>query len=168
MKKILIAALVILALGGAWYAFGKGSGASPTNSAQTTNSDVFTENSLGFSFAIPAGFHAQKLLNDSGETILVQSADDTNGFQVYITPFTGSASDIIKQNIEQQARMTVANDSPITVASVAQGLQFDSASDTPPTRQAWFVYQGYLYQAQTWASDAQLLQQILASWKFQS
>jgi hypothetical protein len=179
MKKIIgIVAVILLIGGGVWYATNNSAGivsstatsTDATTSAQTDPS-TFTESSLGFSFAIPAGFHTQKLLDDSGETILVQSADGTNGFQVYITAYGDPASSITKANIQKEAGMTVANDSPITVgdssgAGQGMGLQFDSTADTPPTRQAWFVYEGNLYQAQVWASDASLLQQILSTWKF--
>ncbi|MBU6320951.1 MAG: hypothetical protein KGI78_00625 [Patescibacteria group bacterium] len=165
---ILVVALGIWAAlrygrGGAVDLWGAGSSASSTPAG---DAGTYTEDSLGFSFAVPPGMHTQKLLDDNGETILVQPAGSDDGFQVYITAYGDDASSITKANIEKQAGMTVANDSPITVANVARGLEFTSTGDNPPTLQAWFVYNGNLYQAQTWASDPALMQQILGSWKF--
>lgn len=183
MQRSLISVGIVLLIGGmgVWYSSQQAShavgvvsrsrdvqGTSTTPSASLVDSNTFTDDSLGFSFVIPPGFHAQKTLDDSGETVLVQSADESHGFQVYITPFTDPASSVTKARIQSEAKLTVANDSSITVAGAAQGLQFDSTADTPPTRQVWFVYNGYLYQASTWASDANLLQTILASWHFNS
>ena len=139
-----------------------------TTQATTTDPSVFTNDSLGFSFAVPKGFHVQKTTDDSGETVLMQSSDSSHGVQVYITPFTDAVSSITKTRVEREAKLAVANDSPLTVAGVGHGLQFDSTNDTPPTRQAWFVYNDYLYQASSWASDVNLLQAVLASWQFKS
>ncbi len=177
---VLIIIGIGILLGGGWYVSHHllgGSGAATLvsqdaadASASTAASDpsTFTDSALGFSFAIPPGFHVQKTLDDSGEMVLVQSSDASHGFQVYITAFNDPGSSITKARIEQEAHLSVGSDSPLTVATVAQGLQFDSTADTPPTRQAWFVYDGYLYQAQVWASDATLLQTILSSWHFTS
>jgi hypothetical protein len=178
MKKpstiiLVILILSMLVFSGLRYLLGGRVGsATPDSSGQAGSAragqSIFTEDSLGFFFTVPPGFRAQKLLDDSGETILVQSADDTHGFQVYITSFSDPASSITKGRIENEAGMTVANEAPLTVAGVAQGLQFNSTADTPPTRQAWFVYNGDLYQVLTWASDESLLQTVLASWQFRS
>jgi hypothetical protein len=136
-----------------------------TTKARTTTPNTFVESSLGFSFVVPLGFSVQRDLNDEGETILVLAPDGTNTFQVYITSFNDGGKPFTAQRIEQEAGMAVANDSPITLGGV-QGIQFDSTADTPPTRQVWFVYQGFLYQAETYATNVALLQQILASWRF--
>lgn len=127
---------------------------------------IFTESSLGFSFAVPDGFNAQKILNDSGETILVQSSNDASGFQVVVTPFSDPGTSITPERVSKEAKLKVANAVTITVSSVAHGLMFDDLSSTPPLRDAWFVYNGYLYQTQTWKSDEQLLTQVLNTWHF--
>lgn len=134
----------------------------------STSSDpaVFADDSLGFSFAIPEGFRAQKTLDDAGESILVQSADASHGFEVYISAFTDPAESITRERIEKEAGLTVANDSPLTVSTVGQGIQFDSTTENPPMHHAWFVYNGYLYQAHARIDDASVLQTMLASWKF--
>ena len=183
MQRALISVGIVLLIGGmgVWYVSQQAShadvvvsrsrdvqGTSTTPSASLAGSNTFTDDSLGFSFAIPSGFHAQKTLDDSGETVLVQSSDAAHGFQVYITPFTDPASSVTKARIQSEAKLTVADDSSVTVAGVAQGLQFDSTADTPPTRQVWFVYNGYLYQVEVRASEVDLLQTILGSWTFKS
>lgn len=148
--------------------FGKTATTTPAATTTPTGvqNGVFTESSLGFSFAVPDGFNAQKILNDSGETILVQSPKDTSGFQIVITPFSDPGTSLTPERITKEAKLKVANAVTITVSGVAQGLMFDDLSSTPALRDAWFVYNGYLYQTQTWKSDEQLLTQVLNTWQF--
>jgi hypothetical protein len=185
MKNTLLPVVLALIVGGALLAFfalhkgdagalahpfslfGNTSDASSTAAAPAAaDPSVFTEPSLGFSFRLPSGYKAQKILNDTGETVLVQDDKGAQGFQVVITPFSDPGSSITKARVEKEAGLTVANDAPLTVASVAQGLKFDDNSSSPPLRDAWFAYNGYLYQAQVWKSDAALLDTILSSWQF--
>lgn len=135
------------------------------SNATATDPSVFADDTLGFSFAIPEGFHAQKTLDDAGESVLVQSADAAHGFEVYISAFNDPPESITRERIEKEAGLTVANDSPLTVDG-ATGLQFDSTAEQPPMHHAWFVYNGYLYQAHARTDDVALLQATLASWKF--
>lgn len=153
----------------AFSVFGRAASSSSETASTTptgVHNGVFTESSLGFSFAVPDGFNAQKILNDSGETILVQSPKDTSGFQVVISPFSDSGTSITPERVSKEAKLKVAHAVTITVSGVAQGLMFDDLSSTPALRDAWFVYNGYLYQTQTWKSDEALLTQVLDTWKF--
>jgi hypothetical protein len=119
---------------------------------------------LDFTFDVPSGYNVQKIPDNEGETILIQSPGDVQGVQIYIRFFNDPGSSITKERIESEVDESVTNDAPITVSNIAEGLQFDFASDTPPSHQAWFVYNGLLYQTE--ATDPTLLNEILASWKF--
>jgi hypothetical protein len=173
MKVIIAGAVLLVVVAGAYFGFRNFSpkqidtSTIPTLSGSTSSDPtVFADDSLGFSFAIPQGFRAQKTLDDEGETVLVQSADASHGFEVYISAFTDPAESITRERIEKEAGLTVTNDSPLTVSTVGQGIQFDSTTENPPMRHAWFVYNGYLYQAHARIDDASVLQTMLASWKF--
>ena len=138
-----------------------------TQGAAGTVGGRFSDPSVGFSFAVPSGYHAQRMLGDTGETILVQSGSAASGgFQVYITPYSGSGTSITPAAVESEAKLKIANPSPLLVAGAASGLAFTDTSSVPPLSDAWFVYNGYLYQAQAFSSNAALLKNALASWQF--
>lgn len=142
------------------------SSASAQGAAGTINGR-FSDPSVGFSFAVPSGYHAQRILGNTGETVLVQSdAAASGGFEVYVTPYGGSGASITKAAVETEAKLKVASPSPLLVAGAASGLAFTDTSSVPPLSDAWFVYNGYLYQAQAFSSDATLLKNALASWQF--
>jgi len=148
------------------FNIGASSSGAITIPKKSSSQKIFSDLSLRFSFAIPAGYHVKKILNDSNETILMQSKDSRHGFQVVITPFTDSGLSITKARIQSEAGLRVTNDIPVIVARVAQGLAFDDISSNPPLRDVWFVYKRHLYQVQTWKSDSSLLNDTLISWKF--
>ncbi len=131
-----------------------------------SSSGIFSDPSIGFSFSVPDGYHAQKILSDSGETVIVQPATGSSGFQVFVIPFSDPGSSITAARVEKEARLTITHTASVTVASTAQGLSFIDNSSSPPLYDTWFAYNGYLYQAQTWASNAPLMENILASWQF--
>ncbi len=147
--------------------------ASSTSAAEQgalgTESGRFSDPSIGFSFAVPTGFRAVKNLSDNGETILVQTSSASSSVsdtvEVYVRSYNGSPTDITAKNIEAQAGLTVQNSVAVSIAG-AQGLGFLDASSNPPLYEAWFVHNGYLFQAMAWEKDAPLLKSILASWRF--
>lgn len=157
---------------GAFHFVFSGGAASSAPAAQLSAGTVngrFNDPSLGFSFAVPSGYHAVRNLSDSGEMILVQpesaSSSENDGVEVYVRSFDGTAADITVQNIETQAGLKVHDPIAISIAG-AQGLGFLDISSNPPLYEAWFVQGGYLFQTLAWESNATLLKNVLASWQF--
>jgi RsiW-degrading membrane proteinase PrsW (M82 family) len=154
-KIIIVLALAIIALAGVWYLHAKRSEAT-----------TYTEPSLGVSFTIPAGYHVHRELSDLGETLFVLAPNGSNIFQIFVRSFNDEGKPITALLVNQEVGYAVANDAPITVGGIAQGLQFDSISDAPATHLVWFAYNGYLYEAQAFSNNTDLLRNILASWRF--
>jgi hypothetical protein len=122
--------------------------------------------------------------------------DGTNEFEVYITSFNDEGKPITAERLQNESHLDLTNDSPITIGTVqgiqfdlpdpstpstdsgqapstdstsspqASSGQAPSTGSGQATTQAWFEYQGYLYQAETYTSDTDLLEQVLASWRF--
>jgi hypothetical protein len=107
----------------------------------------------------------QKDLNDESETILLIAPDGTNELEIYITSFNDEGKPITAERLRTESHLNITNDSPIIIGTV-QGVQFDLVSDNSLTHQAWFEYQGYLYQAESYTTNANLLEQVLGSWRF--
>lgn len=143
--------------------------ATSTAVAPGTHDGTFSDPSIGFSFAVPSGYHTARNLSDSGETVLVQpeasSSSANDGVEVYVRTYSGTAADITVKNIQSQTGLTVQNPIAISIAG-AQGLGFVDASSQPPLYDAWFVHNGYLFQTLAWKSNATLLKSVLASWRF--
>jgi len=152
---IIILTLAAIALSTLWYLH-----------AHSVRATTYTEPDLGISFTIPAGYHVHRELSDLGETLFVLAPDGSNTFQVFVSSFNNDGKPLTAHDINQAVGLTVANDTPITVGGVAQGVQFDSISDSPATHLAWFIYEDYLYQAQAFFNDTGLLQAALTSWRF--
>jgi hypothetical protein len=71
------------------------------------------------------------------------------------------------ERIQTEASLDLSNPVSITVDSTP-AIQFDLPHDNPPTHQAWFLHDGFLYQVEAYTSDTQSFDHLLASWHFSS
>lgn len=167
---IVLACIVVLAAAGAYFFFAKSAGTAHPSTATSTTADAagtYTDPYNGFSFAIPTGFHITQFNQNGGETVLVQSADASQGFQIFVTAFTDPGSSITAARVQSQAGIKTQNATPVKIAGAADGLAFDDVSDSPELAEAWFVYGGNLYQAEAPLTERSLLIALLQSWKFE-
>lgn len=120
----------------------------------------------GFSFEKPSGYTVGVLRDDFGETLLVQNAKISSGFQVYITPVDGPVV-LTKEQIQKDLPGTaVINAKTIKIDGKADGLMFESNSSSPGSFEIWFAYQNYLYQVSSYKDFGVELQKIINTWRF--
>lgn len=132
-------------------------------------SQTYKNSEYQFSFKYPEGFKIGEVPHgEDGNTIVVQNAEDSVGFQVYVTPYGGADTAITKAKIEADIPdMKVKQPQPVAIGSSGKGLAFISEnSNFGESREVWFVFNGHLYQISTYLSQDKLLQRVLNSWKF--
>lgn len=131
----------------------------------------------GFSFEKPDGYTVGVIRDDFGETLLVQNAKISSGFQIYITPLDGPTV-VTKEQIQKDLPgTTVVNSKALTLDGKASGLMFESNNSSMPggSFEIWFIYPesvegvtAYLYQVSSYKAFAPELQKIMNTWNFKN
>ena len=120
----------------------------------------------GFSFEKPSGYTVGVLRDDVGETLLVQNAKISSGFQVYITPVDGPVI-LTKEQIQKDLPGTAVNNAKtFKLDGKADGIMFESSGSAGDSFEVWFAYQNNLYQVSSYKAYAPELQKIMNTWKF--
>lgn len=130
---------------------------------------VYTNDTYKFSIELPKGFRASALpeSDDGSQTILVQGEKDQ--VQIYIALFD--------QDIELTPERVRADIPDMTMNDARQeevsggkvrALVFDGEDESfGATHEAWFIYNGNLYQLTSHKNSSKALDSILESWKFE-
>lgn len=178
----ILAALILVVVLGAWLYWGAkppaaapaigGAGDTASTTAQTpvpALDQSYSDSEFNFSFSYPSGYQVAENQDPAsgGKAVLIQDQSG-DGIQVLITP-DPSDTDITPAEIQIDVPdMTVTNPQPINLGTGAIGTAFQSnnPSFNGDSREAWFVYEGNLYQVSTYATDDNLLRAIFATWKF--
>lgn len=141
------------------------SSSAAVSGAAANGSATYTDASVGFSFAYPAGASANPSAgDDSGGSTVVVEAQGGRQAQVAAIPFDETISltaDRIHQDIPD---MQMNNVTSATVAGAA-AVSFE----TTDTRELWFVSGGYLYQITellTTPANQSLIPGIAQSFRF--
>lgn len=119
-----------------------------------------------FSFEKPSGYTVGVLRDDVGETLLVQNAKISSGFQVYITPLDGPVV-LTKEQIQKDLPGTAVNNAKtFKLDGKADGLMFESSGSAGDSFEVWFIYKNFLYQVSSYKAYAPELQKIINTWRF--
>jgi hypothetical protein len=134
------------------------------------NSNEYRDSARGFSFRYPNHLKATSFKDHVGDTILVQSAEKAQGFQITISPWDEPGAiltaDMIQRDIPDLA---VTNPQDLLLGESGKGVAFlsDNENFGGNSREVWFVFGGNLYQISTYARLDPLLQAVLSTWKFE-
>ena len=152
-----------------------GTGNTTTPSLDRLDFNIYTNNDFGFSFELPKEYSVTNFPEDeAGEVILVQGpaakeGGKMSGFQIFITEFDEEGP-ITPARIRQDLPDAVIQ-SPQT-ALIGPDKNIEALiywSDVPSlgrTREAWFVYGGYVYQVTAYAEFDSLVGSMLATLTF--
>lgn len=198
LRHVALSLAVLLVIGGGWYAFhimeqGKASQPPPQDPlvvAQASNllglspqaataagvaaaapfSNLYRNATYGFSFRYPGNLKIGEYTPQGGDTttILAQNVSQHIGFQIYITPFSDSDTDITAGRIAHDLPNLAISDAQVAqIGASSRGLAFLTKDPSfGESRQVWIVYQRHLYQISTYSSQDVLLQKVLATWVF--
>ncbi|MEX0931439.1 MAG: hypothetical protein WDZ88_01675 [Candidatus Paceibacterota bacterium] len=135
----------------------------------------YVSEQYSFSFNYPEDYTSSNFKEPIGEnqmreTILVQNVQKKEGFQVLITPFNESGATLTSERIRRDIPdLEIRQEQEVLLGSVGKGIAFlsDNEAFGGASREVWFIIGGNLYQISTYASQEKLLQEMLATWKFE-
>jgi hypothetical protein len=134
-----------------------------------TLSETYTHAEPGFSFRYPATFTVSEIpqAEDSALLLVEDPTRERQGFQVSSMPYD-EAEPLTPERIRQDVPdITMENAQPFRVAG-EPGISFVQQQDPAlgKTYEVWFVHNGMLYEAATYADRAALLHDVLSTWTF--
>jgi hypothetical protein len=146
------------------------SGVSPQTIAEIAHyqyTQVYTNPTYHFSFKYPKGFtvSATNGLNNS-YVILVEKLPSPVGVQILISSFNSPDLDMTPELIHESVPgLPIENPQVIDVGTPRKGLAFLSNNQEfgGKSREAWFAFEGNLYQISTFAEFAGLLNGVVAT-----
>jgi hypothetical protein len=179
--RIILAAIVIAAIGGASWYFARGSGKSATAdlSLLAGKEEVGMDETLpylhpdrSFSFRFPATLAFNNLAEDLpggivAETVVFTGKGAEESFQIYVAPYDGgavTASAIARDNptleVKEPIGIAVAGERGVVFLATEKGSNFT-------TREIWFASGGKIYQISTYPSFDTTVASILETWRWQ-
>jgi len=100
-----------------------------------------------------------------GFTVAFQDPTTNVGFEVYVTPYSGSQITEARFKIDEPSG--VENDpTHVTIDGVPATMFYGSNSVMGDTREIWFINAGLLYEVTTYKQLAAWLVPILQTWQF--
>lgn len=119
-----------------------------------------------FEFIYPQELQVQEYVEDNKDrTILFETATHEQGFQIYITPYAG-ANVTREQFLKDQPSGVYKEPTNILVDGVPAIKFYGDSGLTGPTREIWFIHNGFLYEVTTYKPLDSWLSQIMATWQF--
>ena len=127
---------------------------------------MYTDTSERFSFMYPKTLNVQYYNEGRGaETIVFQNIKTTQGFQVYIVPYTEDT--VSTQQFEKDQPSGIQDELTNIKVDGATGASFYSQHTLlGKTYEVWFIKNGYLYEVTTLASLDTFVNDIIETWKF--
>jgi hypothetical protein len=126
----------------------------------------YKDTEFNFSLLYPETLSANKRAEGGGAvTIIFQSIEKSQGFQIFITPF--SEVQISEERFRQDIPSGIRN-SPeqIMIDGVAATAFYSKDANLGETREVWFIYQGFLYELTVPKPLEGWFRDILQTWEF--
>ena len=103
-----------------------------------------------------------------GKRILAESQTKAGeGFEVIVLPFDEPGPLTRERILQDLPDMVIKNEKTVGVGGSISALSFDSTDEgVGTTHEVWFVHGGFIYQARTYQSFGDRMEEILKSWKF--
>ncbi|MBI4159562.1 hypothetical protein HY504_00135 [Candidatus Wolfebacteria bacterium] len=184
-KLFAVIIIVVLVVSGAYFLWSRGGLTSlnlgspnsenqgdagvPAGGESADMSETYTSPDYGFSFKYPKGFNATELSDDSGDTVLVQNAEEKSGFQIYITPFDEAEPLTAARIMEDLPASEVIDPKDVLIGEgkAINAVIFLSTSPSfGKTREIWFTHEGNLYQVTTYEGQDNFIGPILETIEF--
>ena len=142
--------------------------ATSTPTTQSVSANLRRYQNAAFHFSLDYPSELQVLeYKEKGEalTVTFQNPNATEGFEVYITPYT--QSQVTQQRFETDEPSGVMQDpTAVVIAGVPATMFFGNNGLMGDTREVWFIHSSYLYEVATYKNLDSWLSQIMATWKF--
>lgn len=186
MKKaflVIFAALLVAAGGfGAWYWVNHGDADMATLEADTeSGSDTaplaqpapdasgnatYADPAYGFSITYPASYKIADVPSQQGDIYLIQNGQGT-GMQLSVAPYNEGKPLTEAQIRQDLPDMPITNARAVTLPSGISAIAFNSSGGGfGDSIEVWFAHEGFIYQASTYAAQADLMQRVMGTFRF--
>lgn len=136
------------------------------------NAQEYKDAKHSFSFLYPKGYTSSLTSDpDGNDIIVIEDSEKKTGFQVTVSPFDETESNLTVERIHQDIPdLSIREPQEVLVGANGKGIAFlsDNGNYDGNSREVWFVYKGFLYQISTYASLDPLLKSVFSTWKFLS
>lgn len=179
MRRILFSLLTLgVLLAGGYYLYINGAGTEapvftqPAASALSQGRHIpegwleYRNEYYGFSLLYPE--YLLVALRDEGSgaaTITFQNEERQEGFQLFIVPYfeDGISEERFRQDVPSGVREELQN---ITVADATGAMFYSEDATLGATREVWFLYRQFLYEATAPRPLEPLLTEVIGTWQF--
>ncbi|TSC62829.1 MAG: hypothetical protein G01um101448_351 [Parcubacteria group bacterium Gr01-1014_48] len=130
----------------------------------------YVNTAYGFSFDKPTSMDVSSFTEDMGETILIQEAKGSAGFQIFILPWDEQEYTVmtVERIREDLPDFTIREPQEVVLADGTHALLFWSEEKSVGrTREVWIIKNEYLYQISALAHFDPLLARVMSSWRFE-
>ncbi len=130
------------------------------------NSETFSHTDPNFSLQYPKNISITKFEDGASETILLKDPQQKDT-QIFISSFDEDivlSAERIKKDLP---KLVIENPTEVMIGGKVKAVSFTSTNNLAiPTREVWFVYNGYLYQISIPLEIESAIGEILKTWKF--
>jgi hypothetical protein len=128
---------------------------------------TYEDAALGFSLTYPKELAVTEYEEEGGaRTLVFAKPGEQYGFQIFIAPYAGKV--ITEERLRKDLPGAAVRE-PVEVV-IGSGIQASAFWSESPvigeSREVWFIYDGYLYEATTYARLDSLLGEVLATIDF--
>lgn len=148
--------------------------------AKAEEQNVYTHPDPYFSFNYPKTMNASSFEEAEGETVLLQSSPPgtggvpaagggggTLGMQIFISPFEENITLTAERIKKDIPGIKMSGEKPVSVGNITAASFMGQDESLGQTYEVWLVYNKHLYQILSYASQKDLVDKILETWKFQ-
>ena len=103
--------------------------------------------------------------NPGGVTLGFDDPTGDKGFQIYITPYSGTEISRVEFVADDPSRVMLLP-TDIYIDGVKATMFFSPDAVLGPTREVWFIRGGYLFEVTTYKDQDQWLAAIMSTWQW--
>jgi hypothetical protein len=176
MVRLAVLLAVLLAAGSIFFFQTRTNTESPMATTAKSEPNVIREVPSGmreykninyhFSILYSAGLTVEERNHDGGATTIVfEDRERVQGFQIFVRPYTGGelSEEQFKLDNPSGVREKLQ---PVTIDGAVGAAFYSQEPNLGPTREVWFVRDGYLYEVTTLKPLEADLQTVLLTWQF--
>ena len=138
----------------------------PVTRQVTSDMNEYSNNDFHFGLLFPKHLIAEEYRErDGGPTVSFQDPTTNEGFQVYVTPYSGKQIDTARFKLDEPSGV-MKEPKDVLIAGAPATMFFSTNAVMGDTREVWFIHGGYLYEVTTYKELDTWLTGIMQTWKF--
>jgi hypothetical protein len=102
---------------------------------------------------------------DNAMTVTFENPDNTQSFEVYVTPYNKTQIDSARFKLDEPSG-TYLEPQDVVISGTTATMFFGRNGIMGDTREVWFIKDGFLYEVATYKPLDAWLGQVMQGWKF--